>query len=219
MFVGFPAAAPSSPRSSQFQLNLRNFRNPLASDTRHPLYRAQAERWMRSIVVQDVSCIGLALDPAQIHEQVLAQAADQRGILDLLCVTRWRRLAILELKATENLDLPLQAADYWSRIRRHGVAARRPVGLSGRSLFALASQYRSLVALSLSGNGSHSRRCLRKLAARVARHDSPIVRLVRTIFPCFVFRGFAVELNPLSVWVGSLEFFCDHSADGQRFSG
>jgi hypothetical protein len=26
-------------------------------------------------------------------------------------------------------------------------------------------------------------------------------------------------LNPLSVWVGSLEFFCDHSADGQRFSG
>jgi hypothetical protein len=28
-------------------------------------------------------------------------------------------LAILELKATENVDLPLQAGEYWSRIRRH----------------------------------------------------------------------------------------------------
>ena len=40
-------------------------------------------------------------------------------ILDLLCVTRSQRLAILELEATENIDLPLQAADYWSRFRRH----------------------------------------------------------------------------------------------------
>ncbi|HTZ49981.1 MAG TPA: hypothetical protein VMH20_20520 [Verrucomicrobiae bacterium] len=30
-----------------------------------------------------------------------------------------KRLAILELKATENPELPLQAADYWDRIRRH----------------------------------------------------------------------------------------------------
>lgn len=34
-------------------------------------------------------------------------------------MTRHRRLAILELKATENVDLPLQAADYWSRVRWH----------------------------------------------------------------------------------------------------
>jgi hypothetical protein len=38
--------------------------------------------------------------------------------LDLLAVTRTKRLAILELKATENPDLPLQAADHWLRIRR-----------------------------------------------------------------------------------------------------
>jgi hypothetical protein len=40
------------------------------------------------------------------------------------CASRARRLAILELKATENIDLPLQAADYWphsppSGARRH----------------------------------------------------------------------------------------------------
>ena len=37
----------------------------------------------------------------------------------MLTVTRAGRLAILELKATECIHLPLQAADYWLRIRRH----------------------------------------------------------------------------------------------------
>lgn len=103
----------------QVVANLQNFRSPLASNLRHPLYRAQAERWMQSLVCQDVSRIDIALDPEHVYEQVFAQVAGQHGILDLLCVTRGRRVAILELKATENVDLPLQAADYWSRIRRH----------------------------------------------------------------------------------------------------
>jgi hypothetical protein len=33
-------------------------------------------------------------------------------------VTRSGRLAIIELKATEHIHLPLQAADYWLRVRR-----------------------------------------------------------------------------------------------------
>jgi hypothetical protein len=101
----------------QLVLNLENFRHPLASDTRHPLYRAQAERWMQTLVLSDASQIDLALDPAHVYEQVFAQSAGQHGILDLLCVTRTHRLAIVELKAVENPDLPLQAGDYWSRIR------------------------------------------------------------------------------------------------------
>ncbi len=102
----------------QLVLNLQNFRHPLASDTRHPLYRAQAERWMQMLVMRDVSQIDLALDPAHVYEQVFAQTAGQRGILDLLCVTRAHRLAIVELKTVENPDLPLQAGEYWSRICR-----------------------------------------------------------------------------------------------------
>jgi hypothetical protein len=47
-----------------------------------------------------------------VYEQVFAQTAAQHGILDLLGTTRAGRLAILELKTTEDLDLPLQAADY-----------------------------------------------------------------------------------------------------------
>jgi len=103
----------------QLMLNLKNFRNPLASNPRHPLYRAQAERWMQSLVTQDVSRVDITLDPDRVYEQVFAQAGGQHGVLDLLTVTRTTRLAILELKATENPDLPLQAADYWLRIRRH----------------------------------------------------------------------------------------------------
>ena len=103
----------------QLVANLQNFRNPLARNIRHPLYRAQAERWMQTLVFEDISRIDIALDPAHICEQVFAQVAGQHGVLDLLCVTRTRRLAIVELKATENLDLLLQAADYWSRIRWH----------------------------------------------------------------------------------------------------
>jgi hypothetical protein len=102
----------------QFVLNLRNFRHPLASETRHPLYRVQAERWMQMLVMSDVSQIDLALDPAHVYEQVFAQSPGQRGILDLLCVTRAHRLAIVELKADENPDLPLQAGEYWARVSR-----------------------------------------------------------------------------------------------------
>jgi len=109
----------NEPALKQLIANLQNFRNPLASNVRHALYRAQAERWMQTLVHQDVTRIDISLDPEHVYEQVFAQVAGQHGILDLLCVTRNRRLAILELKATENVDLPLQAADYWSRIRWH----------------------------------------------------------------------------------------------------
>ncbi len=103
----------------QLVMNLQNFRNPRATDTRHPLYRGQSERWLQSIVAGDVSRVDVCLHPDHLYEQVFAQAGGQRGILDLLAVTRAGRLAILELKATENVDLPLQAGDYWSRIRGH----------------------------------------------------------------------------------------------------
>ena len=106
----------------QLLQNLQAYRHPLASDTRHELYRAQPERWLQAIVAQDVSRIDVTLDPEHLYEQVFASAAGQRGILDLLGVSRSGRLAILELKASENVDLPLQAADYWHRIRQHQTA-------------------------------------------------------------------------------------------------
>jgi hypothetical protein len=103
----------------QLIAKLGAYRHPQASDLRHPWFRAQAERWMQSVILDDVSRVDVSLDPAHVYEQVFAQGGGQHGIIDLLCVTRGRRLAILELKATENLNLPLQAADYYSRVRQH----------------------------------------------------------------------------------------------------
>jgi hypothetical protein len=83
------------------------------------LYRAQPERWLEATVVKDVTLIDAALHPRFVYSQVFAKSGGEHGILDLLCVTRRGRLAILELKANEHIHLPLQAAAYWLRIRRH----------------------------------------------------------------------------------------------------
>ncbi len=97
---------------------LEVFRHPLASDTRHSLYRAQPERWLESIAREDVTRIDAMLDQRFVYAQVFANAGGEHGILDLLTVTRSGRLAIIELKASEHIHLPLQAADYWLRVRR-----------------------------------------------------------------------------------------------------
>ena len=99
--------------------NLEFYRNPLASDTRHALYRAHPERWLESLVREDISRVDAALDPRFLYSQVFAGTSAEHGILDLVGVTRSGRLAIIELKATEHIHLPLQAANYWLRIRRH----------------------------------------------------------------------------------------------------
>jgi len=94
-------------------------RHPLASDTRHALYRAQPERWLESLVREDVTRVDACLDPRFVYAQIFSNTAGARGILDLLCATQSGRLAIIELKANEHIHLPLQASDYWLRIRRH----------------------------------------------------------------------------------------------------
>jgi hypothetical protein len=94
-------------------------RHPFATNTRHPLYRAQPERWLETIVRSDVSRIDARLDSRFVYTQVFANAATERSILDILTVTTTGRLAIIELKASEHIHLPLQAAEYWVRIRHH----------------------------------------------------------------------------------------------------
>ena len=99
------------------ELELR--RHPLASDTRHVLYRTQAERWLEFLVREDVTRIDAMLDSRFAYSQILAASAGEHGILDVLSVTRAGRLAILELKVVEHPVFLLQAAKYWLRVRRH----------------------------------------------------------------------------------------------------
>ncbi len=98
---------------------LQVHRHPLATDTRHALYRAQPERWLEAIVRNDVTRVDAVLDPRFVYTQVFAGWGGEHGIIDVLTITRSGRLAILELKAGEHIHLPVQATDYWLRVSRH----------------------------------------------------------------------------------------------------
>jgi hypothetical protein len=91
-------------------LDLR--RSCLATETSHRLYRAAPERWLEALVLEDCTRLDAALDPRHLYSQVPALAAGDRGILDLLGVTRRGRLVVIELKASEDIH-------YWLRVRRH----------------------------------------------------------------------------------------------------
>jgi len=108
----------SRPTLRRILHDLEVHRHPLARDTRHSLHRAQPERWLESMVREDITRVDAMLDQRFVYAQVFANAGGEHGILDLLTVTRSGRLAIIELKASEHIHLPLQAADYWLRVRR-----------------------------------------------------------------------------------------------------
>ena len=85
----------------------------------HPLWRLHPERWLESLVVQNVAAVDERLDPACLYSQVPAFSASDRAMIDVLSVTRDGRLTVIELKADEDIHLPLQGLDYWARVAWH----------------------------------------------------------------------------------------------------
>lgn len=92
----------------------------------HPLFRLHPERWLESLVVADVSVLDERLDSHAFYSQVPAFSAADRAMIDVLITTRDGRLAIVELKADEDIHLPLQGLDYWSRVEWHHARAEFP---------------------------------------------------------------------------------------------
>jgi hypothetical protein len=88
-------------------------------DHTHPFYRLQPERWLQSVIERDITLLDASLDPALLYSQVPAFAASDRAVIDLLGITCDGRLAVIELKATEDFHLPVQGLDYWARVRWH----------------------------------------------------------------------------------------------------
>ncbi len=99
--------------------NLEEHRNPAANLTNHAFYRAAPERWLENIVLRDPCQLDAQLDSKFLYSQVPALSDSDRGIIDLLGVTLQRRLVVIELKASEEIHLPMQAIDYWLRVRAH----------------------------------------------------------------------------------------------------
>jgi len=95
-------------------------------DTRHPygpkqhtLFRLHSERWLESLVVRDVSFVDERLETETLYSQVPAFSAGGRAMIDVLTTTHDGRLSVVELKADEDIHLPLQGLDYWSRVEWH----------------------------------------------------------------------------------------------------
>jgi hypothetical protein len=95
------------------------FRRARGDDRAHPYYRLQPERWMQTILTRQVARLGFDLDPDSVCEQVPASSGLERGVMDLLALNRRSRLVVIELKASEDIHLPLQALDYWMRVHWH----------------------------------------------------------------------------------------------------
>lgn len=88
-------------------------------DRRDPLWRMYPERWLESLIFKNVSAVDSSLDPTHVYSQVPAFSASDRAMVDVLTCTRDARLAVLELKADEDMHLALQGLDYWARVLWH----------------------------------------------------------------------------------------------------
>jgi hypothetical protein len=123
--ITFGAGANETPLTEENEGDLRELvaklfaRRLAGGDKRDPLYRMQPERWLESVLRRDVEPLDVRLNPKHVYTQVPAFAAADRGMLDLLGVTDDGRLAVIELKADEDLHLALQGLDYWVRVRWH----------------------------------------------------------------------------------------------------
>ncbi|HET7749676.1 MAG TPA: hypothetical protein VFK81_09865 [Terriglobales bacterium] len=85
----------------------------------HPCWRMHPERWLESLAIQDVSSLDDRLARTPVYSQVPAFSAADRAMIDVLAATRDGRLAVVELKADEDIHLPLQGLDYWARVEWH----------------------------------------------------------------------------------------------------
>ncbi len=138
--ITFGAGANETALTAENEMEMRELvarlfeRRHASGDKRDPLYRMQPERWLESVLRRDVEPLDERLHAAHVYTQVPAFAAGDRGMLDLLSVTDDGRLAVIELKADDDLHLALQGLDYWVRVRWHhretaGSAERQSFGL------------------------------------------------------------------------------------------
>ena len=86
------------------------------SNHQDEFYRLHGERWLESILIRDITKLDPELSPGFVYSQVPAFSGEERGVIDILSVSRSGRLAVIELKLAEEINLPFQALDYWMRV-------------------------------------------------------------------------------------------------------
>jgi hypothetical protein len=99
---------------------------PLEEARQYPaggaMEHSSPELWMERVIRSRVQELFPDLRPSPIYRQVSAAAGGERGLIDLVACGYDGRLTVLELKASSDPHLPLQALDYWIRVRHHAEA-------------------------------------------------------------------------------------------------
>jgi len=98
---------------------LARLRNAAAADRANPLYSRHPESWLESQVRTSASRLDASIRDAPLYGQAPDFAAGSRGIMDVLAADYYGRLVVVEVKASEDIHLPLQALDYWMRVKWH----------------------------------------------------------------------------------------------------
>ncbi|HEY3707057.1 MAG TPA: hypothetical protein VGL22_18500 [Terracidiphilus sp.] len=138
--VTFGAGANETPLNLETEplcrdLLTRLFRSRYPDGTHaDPLFRLQPERWLESRLRAGMAGLLPGFRNDLVYSQVPALTSGDRGMLDLLTLDRNSRLVVMELKADEDLHLPMQALDYWIRVR--ALNDDRTPGPAGRPLSA-----------------------------------------------------------------------------------
>ena len=107
-------------------------RNEKPADLRHPFYRLRSEAWLESLLRRDIQILDATLNPEFVYAQIPTWLGDERSVLDLLTINHHGRLVVIEIKAVEDMQLPLQGLDYWLRVEQ----ARIRGEFERRGLFA-----------------------------------------------------------------------------------
>ncbi|MGH9404777.1 MAG: hypothetical protein ACRD3D_02945 [Terriglobia bacterium] len=92
-------------------------RDHAARDPGHEMYRLQPERWLESLLIRDLSKLDPELRGDYVYPQVPAFSGVDRGVVDILSLSKDGRLAVIELKLYEDIALPFQGLDYWLRVK------------------------------------------------------------------------------------------------------
>ncbi|MBK9314074.1 MAG: hypothetical protein IPM55_07500 [Acidobacteria bacterium] len=112
--------------------DILRYRTAGSPDRRHPCYRLRTEAWLEARIKGDIRKLDATLDDRFIYAQIPAWQGDERSVIDLLTINCEGRLVVIEIKAVEDMQLPLQGLDYWLRIEQ----ARSRGEIVRRKLFA-----------------------------------------------------------------------------------
>lgn len=106
------------PLGEPLELLIQQLRDERRTGSRHPLSRVHEEAWLESNLIAQIRDV-LPVRQNYLYPQVPSFAGEDRKIIDILTVLDSGRLAVIEIKASADPDLPFQALDYWLAVERH----------------------------------------------------------------------------------------------------